>query len=260
MKFLGAALIFVLGGLCATWSAEKETFDVYAVTGYGIGMGGRDVGASTTTNNGELTSKQDNFLNLGAGLKLECGANIRLMPNLYAQGALCYGNGMWGINNVVENITIAGDDKITDQYVYSTFGIKALLKPTFQIFDLFTAYTGFGMGLYFAGLTIHHSEVGPGVNLSARADDGQWPAFAFEGSLGLDYPITQSVIIFGELQCEVMNFMTSQRTITNSNYPDGTDWNNQIINYQTNATDRKTPYSTPGTNVGIRVGVKFPLM
>jgi hypothetical protein len=257
MKLFGAILIFVLEGLTLTWSAEKETFDVYAVTGYGIGMGGRDVGASTTTTAGELTNKQDNFLNLGAGLKLECGADIRLMPHLYAQGALCYGNGMWGIDKVVDN---TGVDKVTEQYDYSTFGIKALLKPTFQVLDLFTAYTGFGVGLYFAGLTLHRTEVTPLTSYAARADDAQGPTLAFEGSLGLEYPITHTIILFGELQLEAMNFLTMQRNITGSSFPEISGWNNQIINYETNAVDRDTPASTPGTNLGIRIGVRFAIL
>lgn len=257
-----AVAVLCIGGIAA--GQEKEMLDVYAVAGAGIGVGGLHVGATQSWTapealGGYLTKTTDNYLNFGSGLQLEGGADIRLMQHLYCQAALCYGNGLWGIDQVVVNESASGLTT-TDQYSYSTLGIKLLVKPTFQVLDLFTVYTGFGIGLDFAWLTIHHSDVGPGVNLSARADDGQWPAFAFEGSLGLDYPITRSIIIFGELQCEVMNFMTSQRTITNSNYPDGTGWNNQIINYQTNATDRDPPASTPGTNVGIRVGVRFPLM
>jgi opacity protein-like surface antigen len=254
---------FTVAVLCICGAAigqQKEMLDVYAVVGAGIGVGGRDVGASQSWSapvGGYLTKTTDNYLNFGSGLQLEGGADVRIMQHLYGQAALCYGNGLWGIDKVVE---YAGGDKTTDQYSYSTLGIKMLVKPTFQVLDLFTVYTGFGIGLDFGWLTIHRTDVGPGVNLSARADDGQWPAFAFEGSLGLDYPITQSIIIFGELQCEVMNFMTSQRTITNSNYVTDPDWTNQIKNYQTNATDRDPPYSTPGTNVGIRVGVQFPLM
>jgi opacity protein-like surface antigen len=259
---------FTVAVLCICGAAigqQKEMLDVYAVVGAGIGVGGLDVGASQSWTapealGGYLTKTTDNYLNFGSGLQLEGGADIRIMQHLYGQAALCYGNGLWGIDQVVVNKYTPGVTT-TDQCSYSTLGIKLLVKPTFQVLDLFTVYTGFGIGLDFAWLTIHHSQVGPGaVNLSARADDGEWPAFAFEGSLGLDYPITRSIIVFGELQCEVMNFMTSQRTITNSNFVTDPDWTNQIKNYQTNATDRDPPNSTPGTNVGIRVGVKFPLM
>ncbi len=236
---------------------EKENFDVFGIAGYGFGTGGLYVGPTTTTVAGELTKKQDNYLNFGNGLKLEGGADLKLMQHLYAQGAVSYSNGLWGINQVAD---ATGVDKTTENFLYSTFGIKAILKPTFQVLDLFTMYTGFGIGLYFAGLTIHRTETGPGINLSARADDSEWPAFAFVESLGLEYPLTSAIIAFGELYCEEMNFMTRQRTITGSNYPAGSEWANQIINYQNNVTDRAEPFSTPGTNVAIRLGVRFPLL
>ncbi len=257
MKLVAFVLAAVAMMSFTAWGAEKDNFDLFAVAGAGIGMGGLNVGPTTTMAGIELTKKQDNFLNFGSGLKLEGGAEFKLMPHLYGQGALSYTNGLWGINQVND---ITGVDKVTDQYFYSMFGVKALVKPTFQVLDLFTVYTGFGVGLFFSWLTINRTETSAAGDFSARADDSQWPSVGLIGSLGVEYPLTHAIVLFGELQCEAMNFTTSQRTISKSTYPEGSDWSNQIINYETNAVDRDTPANTPGTNLGIRVGVRFPLL
>jgi|GEM_PF-1173046 opacity protein-like surface antigen len=258
MKKFAIAVVAVCAMSGMASCQEKETFDLFAVVGYGFGMGGRDLGASATYSTGTtLTKKTDNYINYGAGLKVEGGASYKLMQHLYGQAALSYSNGLLGIKKEVVNEQ-DGNNDVTDQYNFSTLGIKLLAKPTFQILDLFNAYTSFGIGLYFAFSSIDHKESIGG--LSAHADDNNWPAFAFVGALGLEYPLNKSVIIFGEVYCEEMGFMLHERTVTKSNI--GYEpWENGTTTYAKNSKDEhiKTPENTPGSNAAVRVGVRFPL-
>ncbi len=257
MKRFAILAAVVLAACGAAVGQQKETFDIYGVLGYGFGIGGRDLGASQTFSGGTLTEKTDNYINYGAGLKIEGGASYKLMQHLYGQAALCYSNGLFGIKKDVNQV---GVDEVTDQYSFSTFGIKVLAKPTFQVFDLFNAYTSFGIGLYFAFSSIDHKETAGGM--SARADDSNWPSLAFTGALGLEYPLNRSVVLFGEVYCEEMGFMLHERTVSNSNYPAGDPWANGTTTFEANSKDPniKTPENIPGSNAAIRVGVRIPLL
>ncbi|HMD69634.1 MAG TPA: hypothetical protein VKF42_12190 [Chitinivibrionales bacterium] len=260
-----AILVAVVLAVCgAAVGQQKETFDIYGVLGYGFGIGGRDIGASETYTappGGYLTSKTDNYLNYGAGLKIEGGASYKLLQHLYGQAALCYSNGLFGIKK--EDINVDDEvDHTTDQYSFSTLGIKVLLKPTFQIFDLFNAYTSFGIGLFFAFSSIDHTDVTNGW--SAHADDNNWPALAFTGALGLEYPLNRNIILFGEVYCEEMGFMLHQRTVSKApitNTPPS-PWVNGTKTFETNSKDAtiETPDNIPGSNAAIRVGVRIPLL
>jgi opacity protein-like surface antigen len=243
--------IAAVTGLCQ----PKETFDLFITAGAGFAMGGRDVGVSQETNLGAVQKQTDNYLNYGSGLKIEVGANYKLMNHLYGQAALCYGNGLAGVKRVTE---LTGISKLTEQYGYSTFGIKVMVKPSFQVLDLFDVYTNFGVGLFFAGASVDVKNTIGTTEYVAKIEESNYPAIAYIGSLGAEYPITPSVIVFGELHGEQMNFLVRQTTISNSTIP-GLDWANGVTNYEKNAVDRKTPYYTPGSNIAIRVGARFPI-
>ena len=248
-------VLLIAGIVSAEHSAQEKKFDLFLTTGYGFGVGGQYLASSTTTSNGALTSREDHYENFGWGIKIEGGADYKLMDRLFAQGALCYSFGVPGIKNVVEDV---GADKTTVDYGWSLFGFKALLKPTFQVFDLLDVYTEFGFGLYFAisGASLETS--GPDFDYTAKAEDSNNPAFTVVGAIGVDYPINASVIAYGEIYCEQMSFTTTQTQYTNSTYP-GAPYNNHTVYYQEDVTDRNPPPKIPGTNIAIRVGVRFPI-
>jgi hypothetical protein len=258
MRKFGIGISILCIAACTGFSQQKETFDLFITAGAGFGFGGRDVGASQTITNNVVTKETDHYLNYGSGLKIEGGASHKLMEHLYAQAALCYSNGLWGINRVIDD---QGVDRVSEQYNYSTFGIKAMVKPMFQVLDLFDVYANFGLGLYFAGASIDRKVTIVGLGeYSGRLEESNLPALGIVGSIGVEYPINPSIIVFGELHCEQMSFLVTQTTITNSNLPGpGNQWANGVTNYEKNAVDRPAPYYTPGSNVAIRAGVRFPI-
>jgi len=253
-------IAFACCSLAFANKGDKETFDLFATTGYGIGIGGRDVGPTITTTNGSIVNKDDNFLNFGRGIKLEGGASYRLMDHLAGQASVCYNFGVPGIKQETITSIGAATNSLTQEYSFSTLGVKALLKPSFQVLDLIDVYTNFGIGLDFAFSSVQVTQNNTGVGeYHATIKDSNWPAIVFIGALGADYPLGTSMILYGEIYCESMSFMTSKQEISDSNFPTGTPYATKVINYEKDATDRSTPPETPGSNLGIRIGVRFPI-
>ena len=246
------AVLLLACGCLARYGAEKK-FDLYLTTGYGFGVGGNYIGMSQTKVGGLPTMEEDHYQNFGWGIKLDGGVDYLLMDKLYVQGGLCVNFGVPGISNVLDD---GAGSKTTVNYGWSTFGIKALVKPTFQLFDLFDVYTGFGLGLYFAMSGADIKSTTLGGDFSSKAVDNNNPALAFIGSLGIEYPLNENIILFGELYCEMMSFTTTKTAYSNSTAPFYID---HIVYYQEDVTDRNPPPKTPGTNIAIRAGVRFPI-
>jgi len=244
---------FVLITVCAVFfvafaaESQRDLFDVYLTTGYGFGMGGNAVLPTFTgTNLATATTRTDHFLNLGRGLKVEAGADYKLMDHLYAQGAVNYTLGVPGIS--AKQITAV---TTTYDYDWSIFGFKVMLKPTFQVLDLIDIYTNIGIGLFFANSTMQGSQ---GASAETRHDTYA-PAFAMTGAIGMNYPLNASIILFGEIVCEQMSFTLEKSEYTNANGVFG----NYTVNYEEDVTSSQTPLKIPATNVALRVGVKFPI-
>jgi hypothetical protein len=255
LKAAWASVLLITGIVSAYHSADEKKFDLFLTTGYGFGVGGQYLASSTTFSGGALTSREDHYENFGWGIKIEGGADYKLMDRLFAQGALCYSIGVPGIKNVTE---VVGGSRTTVDYGWSLFGIKALVKPTFQVLDLLDVYTDFGIGLYFASSGATIETIAPGVDNTAKAEDSNNPAFTIIGAIGVDYPINANIIAYGEIYCEQMSFTTTKTQYVNSTY-NGAPYNNHTDYYQEDVTDRSAPPKIPGTNIALRVGVRFPL-
>lgn len=246
------AILLLACGCLARYGVEKK-FDLYATLGYGFGVGGRYAGASETTIPNTPAKREDHYQNFGWGIKLEGGADYLLMENLYGQAGLCYSIGVPWFDNVTDD----GTTRTTVSCHWSTLGIKALLKPTFKFLDLFDVYTGFGLGLYFAFSSADIKQTP--TNYSAKEVDGNNPVLAFIGSLGVEYPLTESIIMYGELYCEQMSFTMTKTDYTNSSFPKGDPYAPRTVTYHEDENGSPYPPKTPGTNVAIRVGMRFPI-
>ena len=99
------------------------------------------------------------------------------------------------------------------------------------------------------------TEVDGGLSTS-KAEDSNKPAMTLIAAIGAEYPISESVIAYGEINCEQMSFTTTKTVYTNSV---GGFYDDHIVNYQEDATDRNAPPKIPGTNIAVRVGVRFPI-
>jgi len=234
--------------------AEQKTFDLYLTTGYGFGAGGRFIGSSQTYDGLTLVSRKDHYQNFGQGIKIEAGMDYLASEKLYVQAGFSYSI---GVPIIEQKITAVGTS--TDiKYSWSTIGIKALAKPTFQLLDLFDVYAGFGIGLYFAISSCDIKVVAGSVENTAKGEDSNNPAFAIIGSLGLEYPIVENVIAFFEVYSEQMSFTTTKTEYTHSSFSTG-PYTNHTEYYQKDVTDREPPPKIPGSNVALRIGVRVPI-
>lgn len=253
-RIFSCVIVFLcMASFVCAQGLKKDRFDLFLATGYGINVGGLDVGPSTTQNGPGTTpiSKEDHYLNYGRGIKIEGGASYKLIEHLYGQFALCYNFGIPGITRTEE---VIGSYTLTEKYSFGMFSVKALVKPMFRVFDLLEMYTNFGMGLYFASSSADISRIG--INAyTQKAEDSNSPSLGFIGAIGVEYPINESVILYGDIYGEMVSFTMTKTVYSESNPPDL----DRINYYQQDVTDRGTPPKTPGTNVAIRVGVKFPI-
>jgi hypothetical protein len=255
------AVLLLACGCLARYGAEKK-FDLYLTTGYGFGVGGSYLDASKTYDGtGTLTKLEDHYRNFGWGIKLDGGVDYLLMDKLFVQGGFCFNFGVPGISNVIDNPPANPGSKTTVNYGWTTFGIKALIKPTFQVFDLFDVYTGFGLGLYFAMSSTDIKSSTPVGDYSAKSVDANNPALAFIGSLGVEYPLNENIIMFGEIYCEQMSFTMISTVYSNSTFAGSHngDYDNRTVYYHEDETNSQPPPKIPGTNVAIRAGVRFPI-
>ncbi len=238
-------------------ASQEKKFDLFLTTGYGFGVGGyhdRNTDFSSTISNGNLVSREDHYRNFGWGIKIEGGADYKLMDHVYGLAAFNYSfSAVPGTDNVQE---ITGISKTYVNYNWSVFGMKVGVKPTFQVLDLFNVYTNFGMGLYFAGSGADLKTTSDlGGTSTSKAKDSDRPAMTFIGAIGAEYPITESIIAYGEINCEQMSFTTTKIEYTQSNglYAD------HVVNFEEDVTDRQSPPKIPGTNIALRIGVRFPI-
>jgi hypothetical protein len=248
--------LFLCAGAQSLTGAKKDKFDLFLSTGYGFKLGGRSVGASTTRNAGPpgqnpLLMKEDHFMDYGRGIKVEGGASYKLIERLYGQLALCYSFGVPGITKKVE---VIGDYAQTEKYSFSMFGVKALVKPMFRVFDILDMYTNFGIGLFFGYSSAEITRIGTNA-YTQKAEDSNAPALGYVGAIGVEYPINESVILYGDIYGEMVSFTMKKTEYSAST---GTESDN-VQYYQEDVTDRTTPPKTPGTNLAIRAGVRFPI-
>jgi hypothetical protein len=254
---VGMVLCLLLcAGAQAQTGVKRDKFDLFLSTGYGFKLGGRSVGASTTRNAGPagqnpLLMKEDHFIDYGRGIKIEGGASYKLIERVYGQLALCYSFGVPGITRKED---VIGDHTTTEKFSFSMFGVKALVKPTFRVFDILDMYTNFGIGLFFGYSSSDITRIGTGA-YTEKAEDSNAPALGYIGAVGVEYPINESVILYGDIYGEMVSF-TMTKTVYSASTGTASD---NVEYYQEDVTDRTTPPKTPGTNLAVRAGVRFPI-
>jgi opacity protein-like surface antigen len=248
-------ILLLVGIVSADHSTDQKKFDLFLATGYGFGVGGYYSGASRTYSGTTLMDREDHYENFGWGIKVEGGADYLLMDHVYGLAAINYSiSAVPGTENKQD---ILGTSTTSEKFHWSVFGTKLGIKPTFKVLDLLDVYTTFGIGLYFAssGADLKMTESAGGVSTS-KAEDSNNPAMTLIAAIGVEYPISESVIAYGEINCEQMSFTTTKTEYSNSV---GGFYNDYVVNYQEDVTDRNPPPKIPGTNIALRVGVRFPL-
>jgi Outer membrane protein beta-barrel domain len=242
------AVLSMAACLSAQDKADKNSkdFSLCGSIAYGFGLGGQWIDASVTHYGSAIQERSDKYLNYGDGFKLELGGVYRLLENLDAQGVLMYNFGTPEIEATDQDAQ--SGDKVTNTYKTGTFGIKILAVPKVKVFDLLDMYVGFGMGLYFASLSWSNSET--------PQYDGNYttsPAIGFCGSIGVNYPVYNDLIVYAEMAVEEMSFTVT--SILSAN-----DGSLTTFEQDSKASSGVfPPAKIPGSNVAFRIGAKFPV-
>lgn len=231
--------------------------EVSATLGYGFPIGGSHIATSeryaVPQSPGVPVEETDHFRNFGSGLKIGVGGGVRLMERVSFTGSVEYTAGVPQIREEDQNEPIGGLLRITRErtYHYSTLGLKAMVAPRFEILNLMDMYIGAGLG-FFAGFSSWDEQRSD--NTSARVVEKNRPALGFLGACGTEYPLADQVALVAELGLEAFSVRTTSYTVEESTIP-GVRIGE--TNYDDNVTDRAWQPRTPGTNLTLRVGVKY---
>lgn len=252
-RIITSTLVFA--ATVAFCQLQAQQLSLFGSVGYGFGIGGADNAgvdlASVQYDNAahsNIVKRDDNYLNYGAGMKIDLGANYAIMEHVALQGGLSY---TAGTPKLRVKTSYPGYEQ-TLIYSHNSLGIKILVLPSFRVIELLDVHIGVGLGLYFAGTSIE----GESTRAAEITNDGKIdtrPTFGFCGQAGVDYPMTDKLALFGDINFETLRFTAQAYESTTSN---------TTVHYVRNssANNEFTPPKLPGTNWSFRVGVKFAVL
>ena len=243
---------------------EDRTFNVFINTGFGIGHGGillDEVNTIPDNSGGTANKTKDYYMNMGEGLKFEVGAGYMAMPNLETRFSVDFNFGLFAPN--VKKRTFAGNNTVdyATDYSYWSWGIRVMAVPQFEVLEMLDMYLGSGLSLNFVGGGIDSSRTTttPPNTTTQNAVKHNLefdPAVGFCGIVGFTLPLSDMMDFFGELQFESKSFTLNTLKFKESDPPnpnrDGTE-----TQYEKNNTILDAPPLYPGSNWGIRAGLRF---
>ncbi|MBD3240358.1 MAG: hypothetical protein GF331_07220 [Chitinivibrionales bacterium] len=252
----------------STYTKPEMKFSMFYTVGAGFSIGG--VGSipgfgsleSATETDGNLSDIDDDYANLGRGLKMDLGASYKFHDYLKVVGGFALTIGIPQAGFVYEDITTTPPSSTTT-YTFesnnSQFGLKALLVPTWRIFDLLDMYMGIGLGLYWNSFNYKYSveTTSPGVATVRQEEEGELdlkPTIPFIGMLGVEYPVADRLILYLDGCFEAMNI-----TVREIERGDVNDFNNPDVKFDKDDANEDPPPKMPASNFAIRLGVRVPL-
>lgn len=235
--------------------AQDKTLGIFGSIGYGFGIGGQLYPTTRYTDN-NLVSRNDQYFNLGRGFKIDFGFDYFAMDNVSIQGAMAFSVGVPSFK--FDSSTTENARKVNTEYKPSTFGIKVLVVPRFEILELLDMYVGVGTGLYFGKYEYEYTSRSTENVITSKGVFKTTPSLGFLGQIGFDYPILDMMSIYSEIGFDMMSFaLTSKKVdeaspITDDNKP------NSIIPIEKDITNgRIDPIKIPGSNMQLRLGVRM---
>lgn len=224
------------------FAKEYEKLGIFGDVGFGVGIGG------------ELfpSSEKDKYLNYGNGFKLDFGARYSLMNDLNAQAEFDMSFGVPKFE-VVNKASITDS---TETFKRNMYGIKISVVPEFEVLELFTMYTGVGIGFFWNSLHFTRNETTSGFNIREEGKIVSSPALGFTGFLGADFPLTKRITLFGQLGFDVVSFKWKEKVVE-----DATN-DSRIGTHIFRNDDRSNPPppKVPGSNWQVRAGVRFGIL
>lgn len=256
MKTLSSLLIAAFFIVSACSAQTQDKFSIYTSLGYGFGIGGRLIDSSVSYNGLTLLESTDLHQNYGKGMKVEIGALFGIMHNVDLQTGFVYSWGIPYIEETDQMIFGTAETNTTLKHKHSQFGIKVLVLPNFEVFKLFDAYAGVGIGVFF---NFSSAEVSRTGGYEALITDSNKPSPAFLGCFGLDFPLNDILHFFVETGFEAMSSTMKETRITESDFTTS-DYDEKTIEYKEDSVGLSAPPKTPGSNINVRLGLRLNIL
>ncbi len=243
---------------------NNETINVYGSIGYGFGSSG-DLFSSTIIRTEGLSidtiERKDRYLNYGQGLKIDVGIQYFMMENVALQAGFIYTPGVPGLTTEYRNdytlLGIQGFIDSTVEYHRNMFGVKAMIVPRFEIFELLNMHTGVGVGFYWNTLGYEITRKSS-ADTTTRTEEGSIksaPSLGFNGLIGVDYPISDLLSLFGEIGFDMTSFRWTKQMIDNTEFNRATG----SYNFEKNTPNQRPPLRVSGSNWRLSVGVRYAI-
>jgi hypothetical protein len=224
-----------------------------AAVGYGFRAGGVAYPGSangsesqTIDANNRTIDRTDQYLNYGQGLKIAVAGDVLLMENVYGE-LECGFTGKMPRTRVKLDDAHNGE-KWEEKYRQACFCVKVLAVPTFTVLDLLDTHIGFGVGLAWTTLKFSKSDEQEDGYVKTR------PGLCFAGKLGVDYPLTDLLALTVDLSTELVSFTVKEWLAAGSNTPVVTERNRS-----SDSNNVARPVKAPGSNVALRVGIRYAI-
>jgi opacity protein-like surface antigen len=225
-----------------SFAENNEKLGIFGDVGFGVGIGGQLY----------PSSEKDKYLNYGNGFKLDFGARYSLMDNLYGQAEFDMSFGVPKFE-VVNKTTVTTNTETLKRNMYS---IKISVVPEFEVLELFTMYTGVGIGFFWNSLHFTREQTTPGLNPSEEGKIVSSPALGFTGFLGADFPLAKRITLFGQFGFDVVSFKWKEEVVEDATTT------SRIGTHIFRNDDRSNPPppKVPGSNWQIRAGIRFGIL
>lgn len=241
---------------------NNETFNVYGSIGYGFGSSGQLFSSTIIKTEGlsiDTIERKDRYLNYGQGLKIDVGVQYFMMENVALQAGFIYTPGVPGLTTEYRNdfnlLGVQGFVDSTVEYHRNMFGVKAMIVPRFEIFELLNMHTGVGVGFYWNTLSYEMTRITADTTLTENGSIQSAPSLGFNGLLGVDYPISDHLSLFGEVGFDMTSFSWTKQMIKNTEFNRATG----SYNFEKNTPNQRPPLHVSGSNWRLSVGVRYAI-
>jgi opacity protein-like surface antigen len=237
---------------------SNETFNTFASIGYGFGSGGQLFSSTFINANADTTERKDHYLNYGQGVKIDLGIQYFMMENVALQVGFNYTPGVPGLKTEFRHdFTNAGTSSFLDstvEYHHHMFGIKAMMVPRFEIFDLLNMHTGVGIGFYWNSLNYEMTRIIADSSQTEKGSIQSAPSLGFNGLIGVDYPVSDLFSLFGEVGFDMTSFRWTKQKIKETQFSVRSPGS---YNFEKDTPNQRPPVRVSGSSWRLSVGVRY---
>jgi opacity protein-like surface antigen len=232
--------------------------------GFALGIQKDFIGSEVTWNSqGDITSIKDVYYSAGRGLNINGALGVPVYKNLVI--LLESGIGLFGGITLEDKRSVSGVGEITEKAEISARHIPILASFIISAGDVggVRPYAGAGIGIYLYSISTKFTN---SFNQSlAKVDNKVKLPIGFQGMIGLEFPLAESMSFFGEFRLVSLGLTESEDKLTELKDEDGNDIldqisaENRVTKYEKDSTENPAPEVFSASSLGVKVGLKLNL-